>query len=377
MFQSQNRIIIVDDQDSGLLTLAKKFSEKGLTYKLIHYSQLEDMDREKLTGVRVAFFDINLATGQTVDLNQEEFNYKADASLSTVYNSLAGAIEHIISPDNGPFVLVFWSSNTPLINNFIQYVNDRELRLPKPLFIKCIDKNEIDNIDVRINEIIEEIPIRLLYNFERKCEIAASGSINEIYSIIPKQSDIAWGEKDNLFEENFKRVFSQLAISSLGKNANNNIDKGIIVSLTPIMNSQIEKLRDNSWKEYIGDINKSELDNSITSKLNTILHINLKPQHKERGSVYTIDIKRFNIIEDYESWVKSLISFRKEFKANTQDQKNDEIQHLIENSVPIAVEISAACDYSQNNGRSLKYILGVKTPLIKSDLINCKSLDLI
>lgn len=319
MFQSQNRIIIVDDQDSGLLTLAKKFSDKGLTYKLIHYSQLEDIDRKRLTGIRLAFFDINLATGQTVDLNQQEFNYETDASLATVYNTLSGAIESIISPDNGPFVLVFWSSNTPLINNFIKYVNDRQLNLPKPLSIKCIDKNEVDNIAVRINEIIGEIPIRLLYSFERKCEIASSHSINEIFSIIPKQEDISWGENDEIFENNFKQIFSHLAISSLGANANDNVDKGIIESLTPIVNFQIEKLNDNSWKEYLGDINRTKLDDSITSRLNRILHINLTPQHKERGAVYAINLQDYSLIENYDVWVRSLISFKNQFKANIQE----------------------------------------------------------
>lgn len=370
MFQSQNRIIIVDDQDSGLLTLAKKFSDKGLTYKLIHYSQLEDIDRKRLTGIRLAFFDINLATGQTVDLNQQEFNYETDASLATVYNTLSGAIESIISPDNGPFVLVFWSSNTPLINNFIKYVNDRQLNLPKPLSIKCIDKNEVDNIAVRINEIIGEIPIRLLYSFERKCEIASSHSINEIFSIIPKQEDISWGENDEIFENNFKQIFSHLAISSLGANANDNVDKGIIESLTPIVNFQIEKLNDNSWKEYLGDINRTKLDDSITSRLNRILHINLTPQHKERGAVYAINLQDYSLIENYNVWVRSLISFKNQFKANIQEHMQAEIQDLIDKSIPVAVEISAACDYSQNNARSLKYILGVKLPLIKSDLVN-------
>lgn len=377
MFQSQNRIIIVDDQDSGLLTLAKKFSDKGLTYKLIHYSQLEDMDREKLTGIRLAFFDINLAAGQTVDLNQQEFNYETDASLATVYNTLSGAIESIISPDNGPFVLVFWSSNTPLIDNFIQYVNDRQVNLPKPLSIKCIDKNEVDNIAVRINEIIEEIPIRLLYSFERKCEIAAVNTINQIFEIIPKDDNSNWGQQDLEFDSNFKKVFSKMAISRLGeKYAQQHPDKAIYESLIPLVGYElINFLPDDNWKNYLGNFSNSEYPTKFDlSKLNSIYHLDLKTEVtlNQRGAVFNYNIMTVGGVEpnyyfkELEDRTLDLFSKFIRFSSTISDFQK---RYFRTNSIFTLIEISPACDYSQGKSRNLNYLLALLTPVVKEGKI--------
>ena len=55
MFNENNRIIIVDDEESQLLELAKVFLFNGVSCKTILYNQTYD---KPLNGVRIAFFDI-------------------------------------------------------------------------------------------------------------------------------------------------------------------------------------------------------------------------------------------------------------------------------------------------------------------------------
>src|SRR5262249_23045867 len=162
--------------------------------------------------VRIAFFDINLYH-RNIDLNQTTFDYTQDPSLRAVFNDLAHAIGIYISPSNGPFALIFWTSNTVLITNFISYVNTRAIALPSPILINGIDKDAFllsatdDNgltIKDRINQILDSSPIKLLFEFEETAQNAASYVINQIYDIIP--STDAWGE-NQIFNSNLEKVF--------------------------------------------------------------------------------------------------------------------------------------------------------------------------
>ena len=377
MFKAQNRIIIVDDQNEGLLTLAKKFSDKGLTYKLIEYSQLDDMNREKLTGVRLAFFDINLVSGQMVDLNQKIFDYENDSSLSTIYNTLSGAIESIISFDNGPFVLIFWSANTCLVENFIKYINDRDIDIPKPLIIECINKEDVNHIDVRISEILDQMPIRLLYNFERKCEMAATNTINQIFGIIPKDGNLSWGNEDEIFRSNFKKVFSKIAISKLGKeHAQKHPDRAIYESLIPLVEYElINFLPDSSWKELLGDLNNGSSNGFDNSKLNSMYHLDLKTEVtlNQRGAVFRYDVMAEGGVnpnyyfKEVEQKSQELFDKFIRFNSNISDFQK---RYFRGSSIFALIEISPACDYSQNKSRNLNYLLALFTPIVKESKIS-------
>lgn len=375
MFQSQNRIIIVDDNDRDLLTLAKKFSDKGLTYKLIHYQQFDDYEREKLTGVRLAFFDINLVPGgQNVNLHGQEYNYKENNNLSSVYNSLAGAIRSIISPNNGPFILIFWSLNTQLISNFIEYVNERNIDLPKPLAIKYINKADANNIDAEIKRIIKETSIRLLYSFERKCEIAAVNTINQIFQIIPKDESSDWGQQDSIFDTNLKKIFSKMALSKLGEHAKEHPDKAIYESLIPLMGYELVNfLPDDDWRNFLGNLDNAEYPNGFDySKLNSIYHLDLKSNVtlNQRGAVFSYNITTEEGVDPIyyfkhlEERTKNLFNKFIRFDNNFSDYEK---RHFRENSLFALIEISPACDYSQNKNRNLNYLLALITPIVEDE----------
>lgn len=368
MFQSSNKIIIVDDQERGLLDLAKKFSEKNLTYKIINYDPNDDIDREALTGVRIAFFDINLVSGQFIDLNQSSFDYTSDSSLRSAYNALASALQSIISNENGPYVLVFWSLNVKLIDDFIKYVDDRQLSISKPVKVLGLDKSDVSNIDEKIDEILNSPSVKLLYGFEYMCEIAATKAIQEIYELIPRSTDKSWGQIDSMFEENFKNVFLKLAISSVGENnIEGNLDKAITTSLMPLFTSHMLNQRNNSWRSLLSTEGAvPQLDENVRCSLNTVLHIDREPMHNERGAVYEVEIDPTHYFDDYDLWIKNVVGLKK----TPKNKDIPSIQNIVDQSKLIAVEISASCDYAQNNSRTLKYLLGVKTPIVDKSIVD-------
>ncbi len=255
MFDIQNKIIIIDNIQTHLDRLAQEFLDCGLGCRTIKYDAFYNTP---LKNVRLAFFDINLSE-KSIDLNQQEFDYNKDDTLSSVFNDLSNAIKSYISIENGPYALIFWSSNTILINNFIKYVNDRNLDLSKPIVIEGLDKENFlneneSNKEKTIKEIIvsilENTPINLLFDFEEKVNQGVSDTINEIYKLVP--NDDEWG-KNNGFDKNFELVFSKIAVKTLGlEHAKNNPDKAVYEALLPIINNNlISNIKNGIWKSKL------------------------------------------------------------------------------------------------------------------------------
>ena len=100
-------------------------------------------------------------------------------------------------------------------------------------------------------------------------------------------------------------------------------------------------------------------DNFSIEKLNSILHIDDYNLEKktifDRGAVCSFLKEKFE--DNFERLFG--ISYTNWFSL-TFPGVNKEIR---QKSIPIAVEFSAACDYSQNKKRTNKYILGVLYPM--------------
>jgi hypothetical protein len=372
MFETNNKIIIVDDKKEDLQTLAEVFLNTGVGCKTILYDSLYN---EQLKGVRIAFFDINI-TNKVIDINQKEFDYKTDPSLSSAFNDLAVAIEACIHIDNGPFALIFWSSNTILIDNFKEFVRDVEKgfsNMTSPILIDCIDKNEFtgksSELLGKLKKLFSGKSIELLLDFEHKSSISSSQLINDFFSLIPKNpnpEDQIWGNYKD-FEENFEKVFSKIAVSTLGhKYGKENPDKAILEALLPIQNHLIlnQSLVSLPWKTFLTSLNGNPKYPTPfdEGKLNTIFHIENAVGEKDiRGAVIQIDktdealLKTFGII-DVEKWIKKIIPFKSGNEALEQE--------TIASTQLIAVELSAACDFSNKKPRINKYMLGILTPKI-------------
>ena len=130
MFKESNRIIVVDNSLEDLNKIAHEFNHKGIGCRTILYDGIT-FPQKPLTGIRIAFFDINLS--QAFSENDR-------------YATLENAIQSYISPENGPYILIFWTNKADWKNNFIEYIN-REPNVPnivrdqlQPLYISTIDK---------------------------------------------------------------------------------------------------------------------------------------------------------------------------------------------------------------------------------------------
>ena len=372
MIEKQNKIIIVDNSENELARLGKAFLEIGVGCRTFLYET--DYDAEPLKNVRIAFFDINLTLGK--EFLTTEDKDEIIENHSSVLNDLAYAIEQFISIDNGPFALIFWTKNKELIDAFIQYVNERQINIPNPIIISHIDKTEINegNIETLPQLVLDLLnsneKIKFLFDFENNAKKSGENTLNRIYDIIPKND--SWGESQHLFED-LDKVFSKIAASTLGfEHAKENPKKAVYEGLLPILNYEfLNRESDVKWDEIVTQLHHAQKYNELVSpdisiqhKVNALYHIeNYNEQTRDtRGCVIEIDKNNTELldsfgIKNYDLWFNDLVPI--------DDKATRKV--IRKSSKIIALEFSAACDYSNKKGRINKYILGVITDYFEVD----------
>jgi hypothetical protein len=378
MFKIQNKIIIVDDSPKELDTLSKAFLNNGIGCRPFQY---DNAYFTPLKNIRIAFFDINLGE-KTVD-DSGKTPEEAEKLNSGVYNDLAIALNQYIAKDNGPFALIFWTKNKKIIDGFKKYLQNPERGFSDtafPIFIGCIDKDEFitatneSNLSEKLIEVLNNEKIRFLFDFESKVKEAGEKTINKLYDIIPK--DEKWGESFVLFD-NLGKILSKIAASTLGfEHSKVNPNKAVYEGLLPLLNSAIiNSDSEVNWEIILNTLysaaNCKQIvspDDLIQRKVNTVYHIESFAGEKDvRGNVIEIDktkpdlLKTFNI-DDITLWFNKLLPFKSDKKALKRQVR--------EGSRLIAIEFSAACDFSNKKERINKYVLGFLTPCfnIKDDI---------
>jgi hypothetical protein len=380
MFQVSNKIIIVDDQQKELDILSQAFLNNGIGCRPLLY---DNAYFEPLSNIRIAFFDLNIGEKQVDDTGKTP--EKVEQLNTGVYNDLAVAINQYISKDNGPFALIFWTKKKQIIDGFIKYMQNPERGFsdsPYPVVIDCIDKDEFisanngDKLSERLLEVLNLEEIKFLFNFETKANEAAEKTINKLYEIIPK--DEKWGENKILFD-NLGKILSKIAASTLGfQHSKENPNKAVYEGLLPILNSElINSDSEFDWSKILTPLFSAASfkeivspDDSIQRKVNSIFHLETYAGEKDvRGNVVEIDktsselLQTFNI-SDVTLWFNKLLPFNKDKTALKRATRNS--------AKLIAIELSAACDFSNKKERINKYVLGFMIPCInvKEDINN-------
>lgn len=370
-YKPNNKIIIVDDVQTDLDDLSKQFHENGIGCKTFLYDITYSTP---LKNVRIAFFDINI-------------NPTGSGSDSQKFNSLANAIKQYIHAENGPYALIFWTKDADIVKDLIDYIAKRHSDCPKPFYVSYIDKTDfIQNPQEKIDAVLNDEIIELLFDFENKTSISASETINQIYNITPSTDE--WGSNNN-FKQNFDKIFSKISTSTLGHDhARKNPDRAVYEALLPIINYKIinNSIVENNWGKFLKEISGKNLQypqNFAEGLLNTIFHIDNTSRVTEdiRGAVFEYNFEVTFLEKFFCSLVPYFSKLEREYKLQFsnfftfQDSVPENIKDSIRgNSKFIIIEISSACDFSQNKSRNHKYILGLITPKFDKNFIDTKKI---
>lgn len=383
MFKVKNKIIIVDDRQDELDTLSRAFLDNGIGCRPLLY---DNTYFEPLSNVRIAFFDLNIGEKKVDDSGKTP--EEVEKLNSGVYNDLAVAINQYIAKDNGPFALIFWTKNKKIVAGFINYMQNPERGFsnsPFPIVIDCIDKDEFinanneKNLSQKLLQVLNLEEIKFLFNFETKANEAAEKTINKLYEIIPK--DEKWGENQILFD-NLGKILSKIAASTLGfQHSKENPNKAVYEGLLPLLNSEIINSKSEvNWKSILTPLFEGKIispSDLIQRKVNSIFHIESSDTDKsKRGSVIEINKYDSKVLEslniyDFNEWFNKLFPF----KTNTKGLIKRRFTRI--HSKLIAIELSAACDYSNQKPRINKYVLGMLTPCFdpKNDISSSERIE--
>lgn len=346
MLETNNNIIIVDDQERDLRYLSNVFCEYGIGCRTFLYDEFAT-PRDPLENVKLAFFDITLT---------DAGGYNAQMAL------LRDALKSYISVKNKAFVLVFWTNRPEYKNDFIQFVNRAEDRneIPKPICIETIDKNEfLDNPDElrqRLTDLMDEKIVKCLFSFDTELKQASDKSLNEILNQIDFPD--VWGENQQ-YIDNIRTVFALIAKETFGKERAKKLpDLAIKEAFGPLFLHHLCKQNSTVWSDFFEDTKITEIchfpEASIAAKLNTVFHLDLSDgDGYARGCVRQIEKDKTEVDELFKDrvgctineWIKTVLLRNKDFQGSIKEV--------------IAVEISAACDYSNQKERTHQFLLGV------------------
>jgi len=360
MFGNISKVLVIDNEKSDLDRISEVLYSINLPALSVHYSAANPPE-VPFSGIRLAFFDINLIDGRVNEIQ--------------IITSLVNALKQYISIENGPYVLIFWTSNKGLVDVIKEHINKRELKsVPKPFLIECIDKtygtgdpNELREI---LSQILSNDIIQLLFDYESKVSQAAGKTLKTIFDVVSNGQD-SWGESKG-FEENFDLVFSNIAFETYGFNhAKKNPTEAVRDGLNPILvnelnnitlsanwSSKLRKLLDTEEKYQFEKIEQQHI-----CQLNSIYHINTNNEKKlktDRGVIVEFNPTEELMISIFGLKIDQIRNIFLPFDSKKIEKKDR--QSIREGSKFILIEISASCDFAQDNHRNHSFILGLMAP---------------
>lgn len=174
--------------------------------------------------------------------------------------------------------------------------------------------------------------------------------------------DDSWGE-NTIFDANVRKLFTKIAIEFSGlQPAKDNPDKAIKEVMAPSFLYDLTELNQDTWKTFLDMTAKSDDElkaltftgDNTPARLNTILNIDPSTADAEaRGSV-----RKMKLDEDGKNYFQNAFAVTVEefIKTKMVSTTND---CFVNEATIIAVEISAACDYSNDKPRLHRYMLGI------------------
>lgn len=368
MIEPDIKIIAVDNDSSELARIVNTFNKLRISCFPIEYNIGDEIEK-KYSDIRIAFFDINLGLGNPSD--------------SDLCNIVSSALKEVIDKNNGPYALIFWSKHVSKVNLIKEYINEREKEnIPSPLIVETIDKALViddEKFLAEIKRILSNSTLEAMFDYQEKVKKAASKTINSIFSLIPNDTD-KWGEHET-FEKHFDLVFSKMASNTLGRElATKKPNLAIQRTLFPILlyNIQKESLS-NIWKDKMKSLEQAGSlkfpENFNISILNSIYHIHHDNSltKDERGVILEMKMKAkcFNSIfgKRKSAFFRDFFDFKKENRRQTEKELEVIIETFLGKIEPVFIEISAACDYAQQNNRACKYLFGIKYPISPSAIL--------
>ncbi|MFP6849436.1 MAG: hypothetical protein VCA57_12090 [Pseudomonas sp.] len=387
MLKTGHALVIDDKQNDGMI-ICSVLIENFTPCYFFQYDERkvlehQEQQKPKLTGIRLIFQDLALTS-------------QGEPS-KTDYDAAALTIETIISEQNGPWLLVTWSTWAGAENNLgtqkaEEVFNHLRENLPpglrpfafvvldtKPMYSKSGLHGELQAVSEISPELITHLSDHIkektaqhpattaLIEWETEVFRAISETVSEITSFI---------QPGNNFDSDLGSILRELSLAEIGKNISpENLSRGLKEVLSSILRDKIKSTA--CGIENFGDINEDQTQRLINwkAKTNRIIHLETSAlsQDLPPGSIVELSHNpelapgNFQSKEDLEKFIRPNF-----FQFDNTDNRATKNRVSTECSI-IALDLTPPCDHAQNKSPWNKYIIGLLVP--EANINYCRAPD--
>lgn len=351
--------IVIDNDIHDIMEIATAFTSKGISTLPVHFkdptSAYQLCASAASINPRIIITDIQMRDGGATPTTSD---------IANVTKCLKEAAKEI----SGPYIILAWTSVPSAFNTLKDYVTkafDRS-KTTMPFYFDYICKNECKptgadfDADIILEKFSQHLsgiePLKALLHWEKSVSKAAYESVN----------GLVLTEAHHPLQE----VLSSLAKQVAGANLSGHESVAVNEALIHVLKDKISflALQDDAkiaWSKALKPSQPNKLGDDAKANLNSILHFD---KHVNQSIACPGDIW---LIEKEGSFFQ-IISTKAESSDIAQKFKSE--VKATPNSQMICMEISAACDFSNNKKLSKSLALGVITP--RSELSNAKYKEL-
>lgn len=281
---NSGKVLIIDDKYEEALPLIRILGRKNIPY-LYYEGKSENLPAEQIKGIRFIFLDIQLVSTH---------------DNKTMASSISVVIQKILSPDNGPFTILFWTKH----NEVCKFVIDNLKKINFfPIGFLNLEKSDYKFFDEKSNEefdydkLLQKLKdelqkikaFQIYVDWENMLNNAGIKYISDFSKLF--SFDEKWSDNTNF-------LFYKLYKSVVEKNEAPD-DKKINIAFL-LLNMSFSDYLQNETNVYNNDefkLTGSKINIDISAKINSILHLSFDIENiKESGLCYICennDLKEF------------------------------------------------------------------------------------
>ena len=375
--------LIIDDKENDGNFIAAYLNKNFVPNIFYCYDSSNDWSgfEAKLSGVRTIFQDLSLISNSSPD--------------TTDFDAAAETIENILDENNGPWLLITWSTwaESESDTNFPKELFDHlQQELPvslrpfdyitinKSLFTPGRDHHPVSTPNntslAQLHELIEQKisqrhGLKYLIGWEQAAKKAVHSALTEL-------TNIASGHEQS--NDILHKIFENIAESATGKSTCiTALNAGTSETLSDIIKDKIENQAPNNIEDFEQVIRSArdsrDLDmtglSSWKESINRAIHFDMSEkvrQYHKPGNVYNINDKvigsGIKSFPDDISNVAALSKFKRKNFFCFLDSEKALKKEVCERTVLVRLDITPPCDHANNKAEWNKYIVGI---ILKND----------
>ncbi len=367
-----HKVIVIDDNEDEGKQIVDALWAAHIPVHFFHYDDPKVVEASannlKHIGIRAVLLDINLTDGPVG---------KSD------YLAAAKAIELLISENNGPWVLITWTSYQDKTDELLEFFNTRLQQNLRPIGTKSLNKEDYQSQDSQLDkQILKLFSEYTVFKFLKHWELAVNHCAAEA---IFEVSNLAYENDLEKFESRLFWLLESLSIAERGRHDTPD-DKvqALHTILSNILKDRLTQFEPQlDWPDHPSLPPEDDEEKIWRSRINTMLHLEMGDKGKSTGTgkIYQLPLasgmerddngdERLNIsnatgsialpirISSDQEYAKFIRKYFLTFKRDERGIK----QEVTSSGELVLVDVTPPCDHAQKKVFWRKFIVGLKLP---------------